>query len=282
MNTPMTIAVASGKGGTGKTTVATSLAAFLARRGRRTQYVDCDVEEPNGHIFLKPDIADSHPVTVPVPQVDTDKCDGCGRCGRFCRFNAIVAVNRTVITFEQLCHSCGGCVRVCPHGAIRERPVEIGRIESGTADGLQFIQGRLNIGSVRTPSLIRTLRQSLDAASVAILDAPPGTSCPVVACVRGVDCVLLVTEPTPFGLHDLKLAAAMVQQLRRPLAVIVNRSGLGDQRTHAWCREHGVEILAEIPDDRRIAEAYSRGRMLIDAVPEYEALFAQIAERLFA
>ncbi len=282
MKTHITLAVASGKGGTGKTTVAANLAVYLARNGHPTQYVDCDVEEPNGHIFLKPDINHSRAVTVPVPQVDSDKCDGCGRCGQFCRFKAIVEVNGNVITFDQLCHSCGGCVRVCPRTAIQERPLEIGLLESGRVDGLAFSHGRLNIGSVRTPSLIRELRQNIETDKIVILDAPPGTSCPVVASVRNVDYVLLVTEPTPFGLHDLKLAAAMVRELKLPLGVVINRSGLDDERTHTWCREQGIEIIGEIPNDPRIARAYSRGELIVDAIGEYAETFGHIAEKVLA
>lgn len=280
MINPRTIAVASGKGGTGKTTVATNLALHLAQSHKAVQYVDCDVEEPNGHIFLQPTISTSIPVTVSVPEVDLAKCTGCGKCSKLCQYKAIVTIKDNVLTFEQLCHSCGGCTKICPVGAIREKPLPIGQIESGSTDSLEFLHGRLEIGSVRSPSLIHAVRQQVNKSSVVIIDAPPGTSCPVIASVQDADYVLLVTEPTPFGLHDLTLAVGMVRQLAIPFGVLINRSGLGDDRTQVYCRQEQIDIIAEIPDDRRIAQAYSTGRMILDAVPEVEPLFAAVAERI--
>jgi len=280
MSERRTIAVASGKGGTGKTTIAVNLAVLLARGGRPVQYVDCDVEAPNGHLFLRPQIQQSDPVTVPVPAVDTSRCTGCGRCGRICQFRAILAVKGNVLTFEELCHSCGGCVRVCPTGAITEKPLRIGRVDVGAADGVGFVQGLLEIGSVRTPSLVREVRCHAADEGVVILDAPPGTSCPVVTTVRGVDYVVLVTEPTPFGLHDLKLAAAMVRTLGLPCGVVINRAGAGDEMVEAYCRDARIDILARLPDDRRIAEAYSAGHLILDRVPGVKEVFQNLAERL--
>src|SRR3989339_674479 len=206
----MKITIASGKGGTGKTTIATNLAYTLAQMDRLVQYADCDVEEPNGHIFLKPNIEKTEQVTVSVPDVDLEKCTGCGKCGKLCQYSAIVCLNRTVLTFERLCHSCGGCMIVCPAGAIKEKQQGIGFLEYGKSGSISFIQGRLEIGDVRTPALIKTVKQKLNDSGIVILDAPPGTSCPVVEAVRGSDLILLVTEPTPFGLNDLKLAVEMV------------------------------------------------------------------------
>jgi MinD superfamily P-loop ATPase len=276
----MRIAIASGKGGTGKTTVATNLARVIAQMGQEVQYLDCDVEEPNGHIFLKPQIEQTQEVTVGVPEVDTQKCDGCGNCGRLCQYSAIVCLKETVMTFEALCHSCGGCMLVCPMGAITEKQRPIGFIDIGAADGVAFAQGRLNVGDVRTPSLIRHVKQTTTGQGVVIVDAPPGTSCPVIEAVKGADLCLLVTEPTPFGLNDLKLAVDMVAALKLPFAVVINRSDSGDDRVHRLCLKEGIEIAMELPDDRRIAEAYSAGKMIIDAMPEYRSAFSGLYERV--
>jgi len=273
----MRIAIASGKGGTGKTTVATNLACVIARTGQAVQYLDCDVEEPNGHIFLKPVIEQTQEVTIGVPEVDTQKCDGCGNCGQLCQYSAIVCLKETVMTFEPLCHSCGGCLLVCPNGAIREKQRQIGFIDLGTADGVKFAQGRLNVGDVRTPSLIRHVKQMAAGHGVVIIDAPPGTSCPVIEAVKGADLCLLVTEPTPFGLNDLKLAVEMVRALKLPLAVVINRSDSGDDRVHRFCLQAGIDVAMELPDDRRIAEAYSSGQVTINALPEYQEHFEHLA-----
>jgi MinD superfamily P-loop ATPase len=271
------IAIASGKGGTGKTTIATNLALLISRAGKKVQYVDCDAEEPNGHIFLKPVIEKTEAVTVAVPQVELDKCTGCGKCGELCQYSAIVAFKKNVLTFEQLCHSCGGCILVCPTGAIGERQKEIGFIDCGASDGVDFVQGRLDIGDVRSPALIKQVRQRTAAEGTVIIDAPPGTSCPVIEAVKGVDFVLLVTEPTPFGLNDLKLAVGMVRELKLPLAVVINRSDVGDNKVRQYCCAEEIEVALEIPDDRRIAEAYSRGDMIIDVLSEYNKHFAKLA-----
>lgn len=276
----MKIVFASGKGGTGKTTVATNLALLISRAGKKVQYVDCDVEEPNGHIFLKPAIEKTEAVTVAVPDVELNKCTGCGKCGELCQYSAIVSFKKNVITFEQLCHSCGGCMLVCPAEAIKEKQKEIGFIDRGASNGVGFVQGRLNIGDVRSPALIRHVKQTVVDEGTIIIDAPPGTSCPVIEAVKGVDFVLLVTEPTPFGLNDLKLAVGMVRELRLPFAVVINRSDSGDDKAHQYCREEAIEVALEIPDDRRIAEAYSRGDMVIDVLGEYQKHFADLAEHI--
>jgi len=260
------VAVASGKGGTGKTTVATNLAKLYAATGRPVQYLDCDVEEPNGHIFLKPTIARRQDVTVEVPEVDLDKCTACGRCGKICQYSAIVALGEQVLTFEPLCHSCAGCWLVCPSGAIQPKPLKIGTLETGHVSELGFVSGRLEIGHVRTPAMIHHVKERIDPEALAIVDVPPGTSCPVVAALRDVDFVLLVTEPTPFGLNDLKLAVGLVREMGLPFAVIINRDGIGTDETQAYCRDEGITIAATIPDDRRIAEAYSTGEIIVDAV----------------
>jgi MinD superfamily P-loop ATPase len=278
----MKIVIASGKGGTGKTTIATNLARVIAQTGKQVQYLDCDVEEPNGHIFLKPNIEKTEQVTVPVPDVDLEKCIGCGRCGKICQYSAIVSLKKTVLTFEQLCHSCGGCSRVCPVGAISEKPKVIGLLEQGSTDGVDFVQGRLEIGDVRTPALIKSVKKKIDDKKIAIIDAPPGTSCPVVEAVRDADLVLLVTEPTPFGLNDLKLAVEMVRQLKIPFAAAINRSDIGNDAVMRYCRQENIKVILQIPNDRKIAESYSRGIMILDAVPDYKQKFLNLFEDIIS
>jgi len=276
----MQIAIASGKGGTGKTTIATNLACYIARSGEDVQYIDCDVEEPNGHIFLKPEIGETQAAVIDTPQVDAGKCDGCGKCSQLCQYSAIICLNGTVMTFDQLCHSCGGCMLVCPTGAITAKQRQIGFVDLGAADGVKFAQGRLNIGDIHTPGLIKQVKQHTAKQGYVIIDAPPGTSCPVIEAVKGADFVLLVTEPTPFGLNDLKLAVGMVRELKLPFAVAINRSDLGDEQVRRYCNQENIEVVLEIPDDRRIAEAYSVGEMVIDTMPEYQSRFADLCERL--
>ncbi|OQY06659.1 MAG: (4Fe-4S)-binding protein [Planctomycetales bacterium 4572_13] len=276
----MKIAIASGKGGTGKTTIATNLACSIAQMGSTAQYLDCDVEEPNGHIFLKPEIDQSQPVTIAVPQVDEEKCNGCGQCGKLCQYSAIICLKDKAMTFDQLCHSCGGCMLVCPTGAITEKPKEIGFVESGMAKGVHFGQGRLRIGDIHTPPLIKQVKARALAEGVVIVDAPPGTSCPVIEAVKGSDFILLVTEPTPFGLNDLKLAVGMVSELKIPFAVVVNRSEPDEQMTRQYCQDENIEIILEVPDDRRIAEAYSVGEMIVDILPEYKDIFTGLYETI--
>ena len=278
MSKKSVIAVASGKGGTGKTTIATSLARYVADLGRKVLYLDCDVEEPNGHIFLKPQITDRQPVTVHVPEVNLEKCTACGKCGEICQFSAILCIKENVLTFEQLCHSCGGCWRICPAGAIEPKPLRIGDVEFGKAGDIDFVAGRLEIGHVRTPAMIREVKKNTGKGDLTIIDVPPGTSCPVVEAVKGTDFVLLVTEPTPFGLNDLRLAVGLVREMNLPFAVVVNRCNLGDTHLYQYCRQEIIEVALEIRDDRRIAEAYSVGKMIVDALPEYQEDFARLYE----
>jgi MinD superfamily P-loop ATPase len=276
------IAIASGKGGTGKTTVAVHLAAMLSGQGRAVQYLDCDVEEPNGHLFLKPAIESTAPAAIPVPVVDMDRCTACGTCASVCEFNAIAMLKKPLV-FPELCHGCGACFIACPANAIRETPRAIGTVESGQADAIQFVQGRLNVGEPMSPPLIRAVKARRNPEAIALLDAPPGNSCPVVATVRGADFVLLVTEPTPFGLHDLTLAVDTLRPMGLPLGVVVNRADEADLRVQAWCRDQGLPLLAELPDDRRVAETYARGELLFDHLPDwrarFESLWARIEER---
>jgi len=274
------LTIASGKGGTGKTTLATNLARVASRAGRVVRYLDCDVEEPNGHLFLRPTVLERRDVTVEIPRVDSTRCTGCGLCGRICQYHAIVPINRQALVFDRLCHSCGGCWRVCPADAITPEPMTIGELEIGRSDDVDVVTGRLRIGFAATPAMIRGVKEHIGSGGLTILDAPPGTSCPVVASLRGADFVLLTTEPTPFGLHDLTLAVELVRELGIPFAAAINRDGIGDDRVDRYCSSEGIEILLRLPDDRRIAEAYSAGRMAVDALPEYEGLFRDLAETI--
>jgi len=274
----MKIAIASGKGGTGKTTIATNLVCSIAQMGKTVQYLDCDVEEPNGHIFLKPDIKETQTVTIGVPEVETELCNGCGKCGQLCQYSAIICLKDKPLVFEQLCHSCGGCMLVCPTGAIKEKQKEIGFADFGTANGVKFGQGRLKIGDIHTPSLIKRIKSDSINEGVVIIDVPPGTSCPVIEAIKGSDFVLLVTEPTPFGLNDLKLAVSMVRELKIPFAVVINQSDLGDDQVQQYCDGENIQIILEIPNDRRIAEAYSVGKMIVDVLPEYKKDFSGLYE----
>lgn len=272
----MILAIASGKGGTGKTTVSVNLARVF---DSEIQLLDCDVEEPNDHLFLKGTETGREIISIPVPEVDEALCDGCGECGRFCEYHAIVSFGTTPLVFPEMCHGCGGCTMVCPVKAIHEIARPIGAVETRRAGNVTLVQGRLDIGAAMAPPLIHAVKARLRKDLPAILDAPPGTSCPVIATLRGADFVLLVTEPTPFGLHDLTLAVEMVRELGIPFGVVVNRVGIGDDRVHRYCGEEDIPILLEIPDDRRIAEACSRGNLIVEALPEYRGLFRSLIEK---
>ncbi len=273
----MIISIASGKGGTGKTTIAVNLAAVL---GPRAQILDCDVEQPNAHLFLQPNFYRSEPVYTPVPDVNRDRCTLCGECESLCRFKAIVVVGDQVMTFPELCHSCGGCFAVCPEDAITETGRELGTIEAGLCDGLLFIHGRSRVGEAMSPPLIRRVRAEGEPDRITIIDAPPGTSCPVIAAMKGADFVLLVTEPTPFGLNDLELAAGAVDVLGIPAGLVINRADIGDDRVKEYAASVGLPILLELPFDRRVAEVYSRGELLVTAIDgmksRFEGLYADI------
>ncbi|MBA7688584.1 Iron-sulfur cluster carrier protein [subsurface metagenome] len=268
----MIISVASGKGGTGKTIMATSLALCW----EEGLFLDCDVEEPNAHIFLKPHINERIPVGIPVPEVDESKCSFCGKCAEVCEFNAIVVIKKKVLFFPELCHGCGGCSYICPENAIKEVERAIGVIEKGRSGKIGFIHGILNVGEPMAPPLIRQVKKHINNSTNAIIDASPGTSCPVVEAVNGSDFCLLVTEPTPFGLNDLKLAVEMLRKLTIPCGVVINCADIGDEEVERYCKDEDIPILMTIPWDRRIAEAYSRGIPLIDALPEFQNRFSQL------
>lgn len=269
----MIISIASGKGGTGKTTVATNLVLSLESG---VQLLDCDVEEPNCHLFLNPLIEETITVFTPVPEIDEDKCTFCRKCVDICRFKVIAIVGETVLTFPELCHSCGGCMLVCPEDAITETGRELGVVEKGSLNNIDFVHGRLRIGEAMSPPLIKKVRSFARSDKINIIDAPPGTSCPVIAAMKNTDFVLLVTEPTPFGLHDLKLAVEVVKILGIPHGLVINCSDIGDSRVQEYAGQENLPILMEIPFDRRIAEAYSRGRPIVEEMPEWKEKFLKL------
>ena len=270
----MIISIASGKGGTGKTTVATNLALSIPN----AQILDCDVEEPNSHIFIKPEIKNKEIVSIPVPEVDNSKCDGCGKCQKVCAYNAIAVVNKKVLVFPELCHGCGSCSYFCPPEAIKEVNKEIGCVEIGSKDELQFVHGRLNIGEMMSPPLIKAVKKYINPDKTAIIDAPPGTSCPVITAIKDSDFVILVTEPTPFGLNDLILAVEVVKILNIPFGVVINRSDLGNKDTDDYCGKGNIPILMQIPFKKEIASAYSKGDVIVKLFPEYRKRFLGLFE----
>ncbi|MFW6138257.1 MAG: ATP-binding protein [Spirochaetota bacterium] len=271
----MVISVASGKGGTGKTTVATSLALCLDEG----HIMDCDVEEPDSGLFIKPEITFTRPVYVPVPEIQQNRCNLCGKCREVCAYNAIAVLNR-VLVFSELCHGCGACTYFCPQDAILEKNREIGSIETGRRNSLKFTHGKLGIGQAMAPPLIRAVKKYIHKQETTIIDAPPGTSCPVITAVRGSDFCLLVTEPTPFGLSDLASAAEVLKKLRIPCGVVVNRSNIGDGEVYKYCKQEKIPVLLEIPFSREIGYAYSRGIPVVEALPEYRNDFKHLLTKI--
>ena len=273
----MIISIASGKGGTGKTLVATSLALSL-KDSEKVQLLDCDVEEPNDHILVKPKIAGSEPVLISVPKVDETKCTYCGKCAQVCAYHAIAVLGEHVLTFPQLCHGCGACSYLCPEKAISEEGREIGIIETGEADGVGFVHGKLTIGEAMAPPVIRKVKDKANRDGTVIIDVSPGTSCPVVEAIKGSNFCLLVTEPTPFGLNDLILAVETVRVLGIPLGVVLNRAGVGDGKVEEYCSRENIPILLTIPLDTQIARLYSRGITLVEGMPEWKERFLALFE----
>ena len=289
----MIISVASGKGGTGKTTIAVNLALALAKdKGKNVKFLDCDVEEPNAHLFLKPVITRSESVEIPVPKIDDKKCNYCGKCAEVCVFNAIAVTKNKVLVFPGLCHGCGACRLFCPEKAITEEGNEIGILEEGKAGSINFTHGRLNIGEPMAPPIIKKIKKkskedysgnkdnNITNHHITLIDAPPGTSCPVIESIKGSDYTILVTEPTPFGLHDLVLAVEVLQKLEIPHGVVLNKCDIGDHKVEEYCKKNDIPLLLSIPLDREIAVAYSRGIPIVKINPSYEQKFIQLFQKI--
>jgi len=275
----MIVSVASGKGGTGKTLVATSLALSLKDR-ERVQLLDCDVEEPDVHIFLRPVITRSEAVCIQVPEVDEKKCTYCGKCAEVCAYHAIAVLGKHVLVFPELCHGCGACSYLCPEKAISEVGKEIGVVESGQSDGVDFVHGKLAVGEAMAPPIIRKVKAQANSDGTVIIDVPPGTSCPVVESIKDSDFCLLVTEPTPFGLNDLVLAVETVKELKIPCGVVINRAGVGDRKVEEYCTKENIPVLLTIPMDTDIARIYSRGITLVEGMTQWKESFLELFDRI--
>ncbi len=273
----MIVTIASGKGGTGKTTLSTNLATFL---GKEAQLLDCDVEEPNAHLFLDIKWDTKETVTTVIPEIDEEKCNHCGQCGEICQFKAIAPLDTTVLVFPELCHSCGGCFLVCPEDAIKEGSRELGILETGHFNSTEFVHGKLRIGEAMAPPLINRVKDKIKSDKIAILDAPPGTSCPVVNTMMDSDYIVLVTEPTPFGLHDLKLAVGVTEKLGIPCGIVINRYGIGDSKVEEWAESQGIPILLKIPFDRKVAEIYAEGKLLVEELPQWSQMMNDLYSKI--
>lgn len=276
----MRISVASGKGGTGKTLVATSLALSLIDLEEPIQLLDCDVEEPNAHIFFPIATISEHQVSLPIPKVNYNKCQYCGKCSEVCQFNAIALMKRTLVIFPDVCHSCGGCWHLCPSGALEPSPREVGHVSVNQAGPLRLVSGKLKLGTHISPPVVQAVRKMEDSEGIVIIDGPPGSSCPTMTAVADTDYCILVTEPTPFGLNDLSLAAEMLQVLGIPCGVIVNRDVLGNDLIDGYCQEKGLDILMRIPFQREIARSYAKGIPLVKSHPEWQEKFYQLYQKI--
>jgi MinD superfamily P-loop ATPase len=265
----MIVSVASGKGGTGKTSVAVNMALSV----ENVQLLDCDVEEPNAHLLLHPNLCKMEAVYSLIPLVNEKLCDYCGDCSKFCQYNALFTSSEKVLVFPELCHSCGGCALVCPKKAINYEKHRIGALKFGSAGDLKLVYGELEIGKPMAVPVIKAVKKQIEEGKNVILDSPPGTSCPFIETVRGSDFCVLVTEPTPFGLHDLKITVQVLRNMIIPFGVVINRAGVGDKKVYEYCKEENIPILLEIPYQRKIAELYSRGVPFSLEMPEWKARF---------
>jgi MinD superfamily P-loop ATPase len=265
----MIISVASGKGGTGKTSVAVNMALSVGN----IKLIDCDVEEPNAYLLLHPEIRKREPVYTLIPKIDRKLCNSCGKCTKFCQYNAIFVASEKILVFPELCHGCGGCALVCPKKAITWEKHEIGTLNIGATDGIDLVYGELKVSKPLAVPVIKAVKKQIKGEENVILDSPPGTSCPFVETVRGSDFCLLVTEPTPFGLHDLKIAVEVLQKVGILFGVVINRAGIGDRKLYDYCRERNIRIMFEIPYQRKIAELYSGGIPFSLELSEWEEKF---------
>jgi len=275
----MKIVVASGKGGTGKSTLSANF-SYVISGNRDVVLVDCDVEEPNLHLFFEEKGKESI-VTLPIPVIDENKCDFCGKCGDFCQYGAITVLKDQVMILQNLCHSCGGCLIVCPNDAISEVPKTIGVLRDAQINSnLRLITGVLNEGEANGIEIIKTVKRLSESFPLVIYDSSPGTACPVIETVEGADFCILVTESTPFGLHDLKLAAEVVKKMGVPSGVVINRSDGSDNETEEFCRENNLEILLKIPFDREIAAIQNRGELFSVYYPDWQKQFADLLDHI--
>jgi MinD superfamily P-loop ATPase len=272
----MIVSIASGKGGTGKTSVAVNMALSIGN----VQFLDCDVEEPNAHLLLHPRISRKEPIYTSVPVVNEKLCDHCGKCAQFCQYNAIFVSPDKVLVFPKFCHSCGGCILVCPKKAIVEEKHRVGTLKRGSAGDLKLVYGELEIGEPMAVPVIKEVKRHIEKSKNVIIDSPPGTSCPVIETVNGSDFCVLVTEPTPFGLHDLKIMVEVLKEMGIPYGVVVNRAGIGDKKVYEYCREKGIPILLEIPFQRRIAELYSCGIPFSLEMTDWKHEFLALHDRI--
>ncbi|MFH2068319.1 MAG: P-loop NTPase [Candidatus Omnitrophota bacterium] len=275
------IAISSGKGGTGKTFIATNLAKVLAEKYSRIRYLDCDVEEPNGHLFLKPVINKEEDINLIAPaEADKKKCILCGKCAQVCKYNAIAVVNKQVLIFNELCHVCGACKIVCPVDAIIEKKRKIGVMKEGVSDKIKVYYALLETAEGgMSPRLVKRVKECI-GEGINILDSAPGTSCPVVETVKDVDVCILVTDPTPFGINDLKLSVDMAREVGQEPVIIVNRAEYKDAALKEYCLKEELDIIGEIPDQRRIAESYSRGEMAVEKFPEIKKMFETLGDKI--
>jgi len=272
----MIISVASGKGGTGKTTVAVNLALAI----ENAQLLDCDAEEPNSHVFIKPEIKKRIDVTIPVPEIDKEKCDFCGKCQKACRYNAIAVFKDDILIFKELCHGCGACSYICPKNAIKEVARRVGIVEIGNKGALEFVYGKLNIGEAMAPPVIRAVKRFINSTKNVIIDAPPGTACPLVETLKDSHFCILVTEPTPFGLNDLALTVEVTRKLAIPSGVVINRCNLGNNSVEKYLQKENIPVLMRIPFKREIAKLYSRGDIIINELPEFKKSFIELFKRI--
>lgn len=272
----MKIAIASGKGGTGKTTVAVN----LALSAKNAQLLDADVEEPNANLFLHTKFSEEKEVTVSVPEINETRCTYCGKCSQFCAYNALAVVPEHVLVFADLCHSCKGCELVCPEDAVGWRNRVVGMLRRGREHSVSVVEGDLNLGESMAIPVIKAVKQEVDADKTVIIDAPPGTSCPVMEAIEESDFVVLVTEPTPFGLYDLKLAVDVVRRMRLPFGVVINRDCVGDNRVELYCQQEEIPILLKISHSTRIASLYSNGEPFVDHMPELKEEFEGLLDRI--